>query len=247
MSKLAIGLQLYTVRDQTAQDFRATIRAVAQMGYTGVEFAGYGDLSPTEVAALLQETGLQAAGTHVRFATLEQDLDGEIAYCLAIGCPYLVAPSLPREQYSAEGFRALAPRMNEIGSLCHERGITFVFHNHYDEFKRSNGSYLLDLLLDATDPALVKLELDTYWAAYAGVDPIAYLNRRAGRVPLIHLKDMTPERSFTEVGAGTLDIPGYQQAAQNAGTRWYIVENDAPVLPSLESARRSVEYLRTLD
>ena len=74
----------------------------------------------------------------------------------------------------------------------------------------------------------------------------SYLKQYTGRIPLIHLKDMTPERTFTEVGDGQLDIKGFRQAAQEVGTQWYIVENDAPVLPSLESARRSFENLQRL-
>jgi len=75
---------------------------------------------------------------------------------------------------------------------------------------------------------------------------VAYLQRRAGRVPLIHLKDMTPERTFAEVGDGTLDMGALITAARTAGARWYIVENDAPTIPSLESARRSLTNLQTM-
>ncbi|SRR6266567_9356084 len=246
MSSPSIALQLYTVRDETARDFRATVREVARIGYAGVEFAGYGGLTATETVSLLNETGLKAAGSHVSLSTLENQLADEINYCRAIGCSYLVVPSFPSEWYNAQQFHALAPSLNEIGRRCHEQGITFAFHNHYNEFLPAEGHYLLDILLTETDPAFVQLELDTYWAAYAGVDPIAYLKQYTGRIPLIHLKDMTPERTFTEVGDGQLDIKGFRQAAQEVGTQWYIVENDAPVLPSLESARRSFENLQRL-
>lgn len=246
MSDMLIGLQLYTVRDQTTQDFRRTIHRVAQMGYAAVEFAGYGNLSSREMSALLADTGLRAAGTHIGLAQLEQDLERELNYCLDIGCPNLVIPILAPEWRNAQGFRTLAPQLNEIGQRCHERGITLAYHNHAFEFAQSDGQYLLDILLDATDPELVKLELDTYWAAYAGVDPLAYLQQHAGHVPLIHLKDMTAERNFTEVGDGTLDIEGFCSVAQEGGTRFYLVENDRPLIPSLESARRSLENLSSI-
>ena len=153
-------------------------------------------------------------------------------------------PWLPTEQRRPEALRALAPRLNEFGRRCRERGVTFGYHNHNFEFERSDGAYLLDVLLDSTDPALVNLELDAYWAAYAGVDPSAYLRQRAGRVPLVHLKDMAPDRTFTEVGDGTLDMAAIMEAAREGGARWFIVENDKPQIPSLESARRSLENLR---
>jgi sugar phosphate isomerase/epimerase len=244
MSSPSIALQLYTVRDETARDFRATIREVARIGYTGVEFAGYGGLTASEMVDLLNETGLKVAGTHVSLSTLETRLDDEINYCQAIGCSYLVVPSFPKEWYNAQQFHILAPQLNEIGRRCHDQGVTLAFHNHYHEFLPAEGHYLLDILLTETEAAFVQLELDTYWAAYAGIDPIAYLKQYSGRIPLIHLKDMTPDRTFTEVGDGTLDIEGFRQTAQEVGTQWFIVENDAPTLPSLESARRSFANLQ---
>jgi hypothetical protein len=117
--------------------------------------------------------------------------------------------------------------------------LVFAYHNHVFEFVQSDGAYLLDRLLDATDPALVALELDVYWAAYAGVDPAGYLRRRAGRVPLVHLKDLAADRSFAEVGDGTLDFAAIFATAEEGGVRWYIVEHDQPAMPALESARRS--------
>ncbi len=244
MSDLLVGLQLYTVRDQTAQNFKGTIRRVAEMGYKGVEFAGYGGLSGSELTALLKETGLQAAGTHVALGIIQNDLEQAIDYCLEIGCSNLIVPHLQQELLNGESFHELAQLFNKIGRRCQERGLTFAFHNHNGEFAQADGKYLLDILLDNTDPAYLKLELDSYWAAYAGVDPIAYLGKRSGRVQFVHMKDMTEQRTFTEVGDGTLDIAGIIKAAQAAGTQWFIVENDAPSIPSLESARRSLENLR---
>jgi len=247
MNTDAVALQLYTVRDETAQDFAGTLRRVAALGYKAVEFAGYGGLSAAQQRDLLTETGLTAASTHVGLDILAHTPDDAIAYCKAIGCRYLVLPGLPNDRRNPEALRALAPRLDDLGRRCQEQGITFGYHNHDWEFAgHANGTALLDLLLDATDPALVTLELDAYWAAYADADPVAYLQRRTGRVPLIHLKDMTPEQTFAEVGDGTLDIGALIAAARVAGARWYIVENDAPTIPSLESARRSLTNLQTM-
>ena len=96
--------------------------------------------------------------------------------------------------------QTLAPQLNAIGQRCLEHGITFAYHNHDFEFARVEGVYLLDYLLQATDPSLVKSELDVYWVAYAGIDPVHYLETLANRVALIHLKDMAADRSMTEVG-----------------------------------------------
>ena len=246
MTDVRVALELYTVRDETGRDFAGTLRRVAQMGYAGVEFAGYGDLNARAMAALLAETGLYPVATHAGMDALrDAQLEASIRYCLDSGCPAIVLPWLPEERRSVEGLRALAPSLNAIGRRCQENGITFGYHNHDFEFARVDGSYLLDVLLRETDPSLVKLELDVYWAAYAGVNPVAFLETHAERVALMHLKDMAVDRSMTEVGSGILDIPRMYEFAQARGI-WGIIEHDHPRLPSLESARVSLEYLRAL-
>lgn len=247
MARIPVALQLYTVRDETARDFAGTIRRVAEIGYPAVEFAGYGDLTPEQLAGLLRETGLRAASTHVALDALEGDLDQQLDYCSAISCKHLVLPWLANEYRTAEAFRAMTPRLDDIGRRCAERGISFAYHNHDFEFAASRdeaGKTLLDVLRDGTDAAVVGFEVDVYWAAFAGVDPIELLERYAGRVRLVHVKDLGADRGFAEVGDGTLDMRGICAAAETAGARWLIVENDAPRMPSLESARRSLENLR---
>ena len=243
-SSLPIALALYTVRDETALDFAGTLRRVAEIGYRAVEFARYGGLSADQIAALLRETGLQAPATHVYFNPLTAEIDEEIDYCRAIDCTYLVLPGLPEELRDPARISELARRMNELGRRCRDAGLQFGYHNHDWEFAGSEGTRFLDLLLDATDPDLVQLELDVYWAAYAGVDPTAFLQEHRGRVPILHLKDMTPDRHFTEVGDGELGLIEMARAAPGYDVAWGIVEHDAPQMPSLESARRSLQNLR---
>ena len=196
------------------------------------------------MSALLAETGLRAVSTHVRLEALQDEqLDASIRYCQDIGCSNIVLPWLANEWRTREGIQALAPRLNAIGQRCREHGITFAYHNHDFEFTRVDGIYLLDYLIQATDPSLVKIELDVYWAAYAGVDPVLYPETNADRVALLHLKDMAADRSMTEVGKGMLDI-GHIYAFARARGLWVIVENDHPQIPSLESARISLEYFK---
>lgn len=248
---MTLALQLYTVRDETARDFAGTLRRVAALGYPAVEFAGYGDLSAQQMRELLAETGLQALSSHIPLDQLEQHFEQELDFCTAIGCSYIVLPWLAPELRDKDGLARVADILNRKGSECKTRGITLGYHNHNFEFaavSENDSTFLLDYLLANTDPAAVSLELDTYWAAYAGVDPVSYLQRYQGRVPLVHLKDMLPEpdRSFTEVGAGTLPINAIVEAARASGAQGYIVENDQPRIPSLESAERSLQFLRTL-
>ncbi len=239
-----VALQLYTVRDETARDFKQTVRRVAEIGYAGIEFAGYGDLTAKDMNALLDETGLKAAGTHVALTALQDDLEHQIDYSLEIGCSLLVLPWIDKQLLlNEESFKQTAAKLNTFGQRCKDSNLTFGYHNHNFEFEKVGSETLLERLAAATDPALVKLELDTYWAAYAGVDPVELIRRYTGRVASLHLKDMTPERTFTEVGDGTLDIADYTEAGRAAGVSVYVVENDRPSIPSLESARRSFDNM----
>jgi sugar phosphate isomerase/epimerase len=243
-----VALQLYTVRDETEKDFAQTIRNVAEIGYEGVEFAGYGKLSAPEVAALLTETGLKAVGTHVGLDRLTNDFNREVDYCLSSNCPYLIVPSPGMDRnHLQEGnnLQRFTQQLNEFGERAKSQGLTLGYHNHNFEFEIIiDGKPLYDHLVADTDPTLVKLELDTYWAAYAGVKVIPLIQQLGERIITLHIKDMTPERTFTEVGDGTLDINGYREAARAIGDVALIVENDQPAIPSLKSARRSFENLR---
>ncbi|MEO8971928.1 MAG: TIM barrel protein, partial [Ktedonobacteraceae bacterium] len=201
-------------------------------------------LTAPEMSALLAETGLRAVATHLRLDALQGlRLDEAIRYCEEIGCSNIVLPSLPHEQRTHEGVEALAPQLNTIGQQCQQHGITFSYHNHDFEFTQVDGAYLLNYLLQSTDSSLVKLELDVYWAAFAGVDPIAFLQAHADRIALIHLKDMKADRSMTEVGKGILDMQGICTFAEEHSL-WGIVEHDHPEIPSLESAKISLEYFK---
>jgi sugar phosphate isomerase/epimerase len=246
MGSVPVALQLYTVRDETARDFAGTLERVAALGYPAVEFAGYGGLGAADLKALLDRTGLVAASTHVGRDALDADAAREIAYCLAIGCKHLVLPWLPPDQRDPAGLADLAALINRVGGKCRDAGIKFSYHNHDFEFERVDGAYYLDRLLDSTDPENVGLELDMYWAAFAGVDPVSYLQGRKDRVRLVHIKDMAPDRKFTEVGDGVLDIAGVAAAAEAAGIEWLIVEHDQPSMPSLASAGRSLENVQRL-
>jgi sugar phosphate isomerase/epimerase len=246
---MTIGLQLYTVRDETAKDFAGTLRRVAAAGYTAVEFAGYGDLSSQQMRELLAETGLKALSSHVALDRVEHHFEQEIEYAQAIGCPFIIVPWLAPEKRTKEYWPVLADILNRQGSSARAKNITLGYHNHDFEFaslSENDHTLILDYLLEHTDPTNVVFELDSYWAAYAGVDPVSYLQRHTGRVPLVHLKDMTPQRTFTEVGAGTLPIAAIAEAARASGAQGYIVENDQPSIPSLESAQRSLQFLRSL-
>lgn len=251
MPRRPVALQLYTVRKAARTDFLGTLRAVAAMGYAAVQLSGTGDLGAPALKAVLDELGLQVAGMHVRLQQFERHLDRVIDDALTLDCGYVVCGKLPiwRGRYHAAGWRAAARILNEIGATCAAKGLQLCYHNHAFEFRRFGGDTGWQILMDNTDPRLVQAEVDVYWARYAGYDPVALIRSLAGRVPLLHLKDMKKGAlwpTFTEIGSGVMDFTAICAAAAAVGTEWLIVEQDRCILPPLESAHLSLAYLRSI-
>ncbi|MDP9350985.1 MAG: sugar phosphate isomerase/epimerase [Chloroflexota bacterium] len=243
-----IALQLYTVRERTAQDFIGTLRQLADMGYRSVEFAGYGDNSVQDLRSALDEYGLQAVSAHVPFSHMENNTQQALQELQTLGCSHAVVPGIPQDRRAtAEQVRALAETFNHLGQACKEQGLQFGYHNHAHEFEPLDGSTMFDIIAEGTDPGLVNLELDLFWAQYGGVDPIGLLQRHAGRMPLLHFKDMEndTERSDAPVGAGILPYEEYIAAAKAAGAQVFIVEQDHP-RNAMEDVRTSLRNLERL-
>lgn len=245
MSTIPVAVQMYTLRDETAKDFIGTLRRVAEIGYAGVEFAGYGGLSAAELKAVLDDLQLRAAGTHLGLDALETDPDAVLDYQLAIGNHFITVPWMPAPADLA-GWKEAAARLNAAGEQCKQRGIQLCYHNHAHEFALVDGVPGLDVLYANTDPALVQAQLDLYWVKKAGYDPASYVKKYAGRVPELHIKDMADDAdgSFTEFGTGIIDWDAVFAAAPAAGVQWYIVEQDVCQRPCLESVEISFRNLR---
>ncbi|QQE80522.1 sugar phosphate isomerase/epimerase [Alicyclobacillus sp. SO9] len=244
MAKL--GLQLYTLRDMMEQDFTGVLKKVSDIGYQGVEFAGYGGLSATELRKVIDDLGLEGVSSHVQLHELENNLDKVLEDAQELGLSYIVCPVLPETmREGADNYRKLAGLFEQVGDKAARVGIKFAYHNHAFEFTELDGQFALDALYAWTDPKLVQAELDIYWIEYAGQSAAQYIKRYAERTELLHVKDMTndDERFFAEVGTGQLDIPSILSAAQAAKVEWYLVEQDISRRDPLESIQISYRYL----
>ncbi len=242
MSKIPVGLQMYTVRDLCEKDFIGALRGVADIGYAGIELAGTYGLSAPELRDVLDELGLKCVGNH----SGERDLDKLVEFNQTIGCEYVGGPALPPGGFPKDEASCLAAakHMNEVGAAYKARGLHLYYHNHAHEFEQINGVYILDIFYENTDADLVYTEIDVYWVQYANVDPAAYLRKYPGRCPLVHIKDMGEEREFAEIGEGSLDWDDIFAACEEVNAGWYIVEQDRCNRPSMDSARLSFQNLK---
>lgn len=248
MRRDQISLQLYTVREETARDMSGTLRKISEIGYPAIEFAGYGGLSPQDLKTILDDLGLRTSGAHVPLDSWKSSPQTVLADMHALGCAHAVVPMVPPEHRRDEASVArLAEDLNRWGELCRREGMTLSYHNHDFEFAPLGGSTMWDVLVRDTDPRLVHLELDLYWIKYGGVDPETVLRDVADRVSLVHLKDMAPDdtRSDLPVGEGTMPWEGLIETADAAGAQWYIAEQDNP-RDALEDVSISLKYLRGL-
>lgn len=249
MQKLGIALQLYTLRDVMAEDFIGTLKKVAEIGYEGVEFAGYGGLSPQELREVLEKTGLQSVGSHVSLEMLRDSLDQVIEMNKAIGTKYVVCPYLGDDCRNTGWMDEVAEILTRSGEELAKHGIGFGYHNHSFEFEIKVGDELMfDALFLSTPADLVKVEMDVCWVYNAGYDPVEYINKYTGRLPLIHLKDLRKQADGSpltvEVGRGEVNQKAVIEAAEKAGAEWLVVEQDVCQNPPLESAAISYQWLQ---
>lgn len=251
MRKMGIGLQLYTLREETASDFRGTLKRVAEMGYEGVEFAGYGGLSAEEMRDTLQEFGLTAIGSHVPLEQLENGLDEEIAYLKTIGAKHFACPYLPEDRIGSEkNWRQIFELLSACGEQAQKNGLIFSYHNHAFEFEQKiDGNFVFDQMYNRVSAQQLKVEMDIGWVHYAGQDPVAYIHRYGNRTPLLHIKDYrhNPDATYidtVELGRGVLPLQDIVQAASDTEVEWLIVEQDRCEGSALEAVQSSFEWIK---
>jgi len=218
-----IGLQLYSLRDAMQKNVPATLKKTAKMGYQTLETAGYdaGKLygySPAEFRKMCEDLGMQVMGAHVgRKYTKETDAEVMEWWKEALdaqaeaGCSYVVQPWFELGN-TLDDIKLYCDYFNRVGAEAKKRGMRFGFHNHNKEFEKREGEVIYDYLIANTDPTNVMFELDVYWAQKGGVNPVDYIQKYGGRIPLLHIKD---EEAIGE--SGTMDFQSIFEAAYNSG------------------------------
>ena len=239
-----IALQLYTVRRLAADDLAGTLRGVAAAGYRAVELAGLPETAPGELARLLNEAGLQVVAAHEGIGLLRGDTSGVADRLAEVGCRRVIVPWMPEEdRRTADDVRRFAAELGGFAAALAERGVRLGYHNHAFEFEPLDGTTVWDVMLAALPPE-VELELDVYWAAVGGRDPVAEIHANPERIRLLHMKDMAAgiEPHDAPAGDGTLPFPGIVEAARSTGVEWFVVEQDEPD-DELRDIERAFSYL----
>lgn len=242
MKPYPISLQLYSLREEAAQDFPAVLKTVADMGYIGVEFAGLHDMAPVDVRKILDDLGLVSSSTHGPMPN-DENLNEVIDTANTLGYTRHVAGFGPDQFATKETILESAAVAQKAAELLDGSGVTFGIHNHYWEFDHDiDGKYPHEVFMEAAPGAFA--QIDTYWVAVGGADAAKIVAQYGERAPLLHIKDGpgNREEAMTAVGGGIMDWPAVIGAATDT-TEWLIVELDRCDTDMTEAVAESYRYL----
>ncbi len=244
--KIPVGLQLYSVREQCQQDLVGTVKAVAKMGYKGVEFAGYYGRDAKTLRQLLDDTGLKCCGTHIGLETLLGDeLPKTIEFNRVLGNPYLIVPGLA-EKYTKtrRAWQETAMVFNDLAEKVKPHGMRVGYHNHTTEFHALDGELPWDTFFGGTRKDVI-MQFDTGNAMHGGGDATVYLKRYPGRAATVHIKPFSKAKPNALLGEDELPWPDIFRLCETSGaTEWYIIEYESDAFPPLVSVEKCLEVMR---
>jgi sugar phosphate isomerase/epimerase len=237
-----VALQLYSVREYAEKDFDAAVRRVAEIGYAGVEPAGFPGTTAEKAGQLFADLGLEVPSAHVALPVGDQK-DEVINTMKAIGSSVIVSGKGPDDFSTPSRIKATCELFNEANQVARQHGMTFGIHNHWWEYTKVAGRYVYEAMLEYLDPT-IHFEIDTYWVQTAGIDPAQIVEKFGDRAPLLHIKDgpCVKDEPMTAVGDGVVDVPAIVQAGKPA-TEWLIVELDRCATDMMAAVARSYSYL----
>ena len=246
-----VAAQLFTLREhlKTPADIAASLKKVRAIGYEAVQISGMGPIAEEELVTILRDEGLTCCATHERGEKILNEPAAVAERLAKLNCQYTAYP-FPGG-YDLNDFAqvtALAKKLDAAGAVLRAAGKVLTYHNHNHEFIRHRGKPVLRHLYDLTSPENLQAELDTYWIQAGGGDPADWCRHLQGRLPLLHLKDYAinaqAQPVFAEIGNGNLNWPEIIPAAESAGCRWFIVEQDVCPGDPFESLAISFRHLR---
>jgi len=248
MTRIPVAVQLYSVREDAAKDLAGVLKAIAKMGYDGVEFAGFYGHDAKSVRAMLDEYGLKAEGAHVGINTLLGDeLQRSIEFHATIGNSFLIVPGLDHSYTdSRAGWLKAAHILNEVSKKLAPHGMKTGYHNHWIEFRELDGELPWDTFFGNTDHDVI-MQFDTGNALVAGADSAPFIQRYPGRALSVHLKEHSHSNPTALIGEGDVQwqtVLGLCEAV--GGTQWYVVEQESYAFSPMECIDRCLQNVRAL-
>lgn len=247
------GIQLYSVKEEMANDAAGTMRKLAGYGYR--QFEGFDGgkgilwgMKPAECKSLMGDIGVDFISSH---ANVFQDLDAQAEQAAGVDMKYLICPHIGAQK-SIDEWKKVADRFNEAGATLKSHGLKFAYHNHDYTFKMLDGQLPQDILMENTDPDLVDFELDMYWSYVAGYDPLEYVAKFPGRFKLCHVKDAEADSGDAHdrgvlLGSGEIAYADIIKKSKKYGMEYFIVEQERFVGTNpLEAAEKNAAYLGKL-
>lgn len=228
------GIQLYTLREDMPKDPKGVLQQIASFGYKQIEsYEGakgmFWGMSNTDFKKYMDDLGMKIVASH---CNTSQDFEKKAAEAAAIGMKYLIYPWEGTTK-TLDDYKKMADEFNKNGEVCRKNGIRFAFHNHDYSFKKMEGQFAQDILMNNTDPTLVDFEMDIYWVVTAGEDPEAWMKKYKNRFTLCHVKDRskTPVENnglnSVVLGTGSIDWPQVLKTAKDNGMKFFITEQEA--------------------
>lgn len=245
---LPVGLQLYSVRAECAKDLPGTIEKVAEIGYDGVEFAGYYDHSAPDIRKMLDDNGLVCCGTHTAMDTLaDENLEATIEFNQILGNRYLIVPWLkPSDTDPLEQWHRYADRFNVLADKVKPHQMVVGYHCHAHDFHAIEGQVPWDVLFGNTGPGVV-MQIDTCNAMSGGADPVAYLKKYPGRSHTVHIKEWSDTKKDALLGEGDVNWDQvFEVCETTGGTQWYIIEEEKDAYAPLTAVDLCLQYYRKL-
>ncbi len=255
-----LGVQAYTFRqyydgeNASEATLDHAFRTVKALGYDEIQTAGFGKIGLEKYCELAHAAGLTIVGTHYDFREMVEDTDEAMRKHREILKTNLMGiGSMPPEARTdrEELFRFI-DRVNHIADKIKDYGFKFTYHNHHFEFVRIDGEKtVMDYLFEGLNPETVSFCLDTHWVQRGGGDPATWIGKLAGRIDILHLKDMKVvykdgkiEPMITEIGAGNMDFDGIIDVSARTGVKYYCVEEDICPGDPLDSLKVSADYIK---
>lgn len=244
------GIQLYSIRDIANESLEKAFRTAAELGYEMVESAGFFGHRAEEVRAMLDHYGLTLCSTHTSQREVFERFERTMEYHKRVGCSNIILPAAMLDTREQVDYTVAC--INRYQPILEAEGISLHFHNHSAEFlPNKDGQIAMDELAERTR---VLFEIDTFWAANAGVDPMEALERYKGRMSVIHLKDglvqdrsdPTSEPIGRSLGLGMLPIAALRQKAIDLGLS-IVVESEDQDPTGEDEIKRCIDYLKSLE